>query len=199
MDKIDPKIKSVVLALAEIGAIKTGDFLLKSGERSPLYVDMRLVIGYPEILILLSEVLWSRMASLACEQICGVPYSALPLATAISIHHKLPLCMRRKERKQHGTGRLIEGVYREGDRVIVIEDVVTSGQSTLETVRDLREEGLVVHDIVCFLDREAGSKELCAQEKLTLHAAITLQGLLGLLHREGKLAPEALAIYNNSI
>lgn len=158
-----------------MGAIKRGTFTLKSGAISPIYVDLRTLIGYPELLEKMADLLYERAKGLQFDQICGVPYSALPIATLISVKHRIPLCIRRKERKAHGTGRLIEGVYKEGDRVLVLEDVVTSGASVMETVKELREAGLIVEDVICFLDREAEGRDM---KGIRLHSVITLKELL---------------------
>lgn len=84
----------------------------------------------------------SKKLGLKYEQLCGVPYTALPLATLISVYDSKPMIIRRKESKSYGTKKLLEGNYKKGDVCLIVEDVITSGSSVMETVRDLRKEGM---------------------------------------------------------
>jgi uridine monophosphate synthetase len=84
----------------------------------------------------IADLMWefALLQSIECNQLCGVPYAALPIAALISSHTKIPMVMRRKEAKKHGTKKLIEGKFNPGDKCVIVEDVVTSGSSILETV-----------------------------------------------------------------
>jgi uridine monophosphate synthetase len=96
---------------------------------------------------------------LSYDRLCGVPYGAVPLATAVALENGKPLIMLRKEIKQHGLQKLVEGHYQQGDVVLLVEDVITSGSSILETVTQLEAHGLVVKDVVVILDRQEGGAE----------------------------------------
>jgi uridine monophosphate synthetase len=83
-----------------------------------------------------ADLMWefALLQNIECNHLCGVPYAALPIAALISSHSKIPMVMRRKEAKKHGTKKLIEGRFNPGDKCVIVEDVVTSGSSILETV-----------------------------------------------------------------
>src|SRR5690348_14009388 len=99
--------QSLALQLFEIGAIKLGSFTLKSGQTSNLYLDLRLIISYPELLRTISEWLWEKAGGLSFDLVCGVPYTALPLATCLSTSHNIPMILRRKEAKNYGTKKMV--------------------------------------------------------------------------------------------
>ncbi len=164
--------------LYQIGAVKFGEFTLKSGVISPVYVDLRQIVSFPELLKQISSLMWEKVTDADFDLACGVPLTALPIATAISLGHSLPMVMRRKEAKAYGTKKLIEGSFTPGDRCLVVEDVVTSGSSVLETIAPLEEAGLVVEDVVVFVDREEGGREKLEQAGYKLHSVLTLSDLL---------------------
>lgn len=134
---------------------------------------------------MLSEFLNDKQTS--CDQICGVPYTALPLATLVSVRDGKPMLIRRKEAKDYGTKKLIEGKFQTGDTCLIIEDVVTSGSSILETVRDLRREGLVVTDAIVLVDREQGGSKNIEDNGIRMHSLFTLSQLLNILQENGRI------------
>lgn len=164
--------------LRAIGVIKYGEFTLKSGEISPIYFDLRLMISHPKLLQTVGDLMWEKVEGLPFDLLCGVPYTALPMATAISLKHDIPMVMRRKEAKAYGTKKLIEGDFQAPARCLIVEDVVTSGASILETVEPLKDVGLEVTDAVVFLDREQGGRERLEAAGIRLHSIITLSEAL---------------------
>ena len=177
----------LILDLYRIGAIKFGEFKLKSGILSPIYIDLRVTVSYPKILKAIADAMWEKVKDLSFDSICGVPYTALPIATVMSIEHNKPMVMRRKEVKDYGLRKAIEGAYQKGQSILVVEDLVTSGSSVLETIEPLALEGLVVKDVVVLLDREQGGKKHLAEKGYTLQAVFTISEMLEVLEKEGTL------------
>jgi uridine monophosphate synthetase len=122
-----------------------------------------------------------------CDQLCGVPYTALPLATLLSVKMRQPMLIRRKEAKGYGTKKLIEGKFQNQETCLIIEDVVTTGSSIIETTNDLRAEGLVVEDAIVVVDREQGGKLNLTKKGITMHSLFTLPYLMNILRDEGKI------------
>src|SRR5436853_397774 len=108
--------KPLIFSLYQIGAIKFGDFTLKSGQKSKIYIDLRLIISYPDILRAVAEVIWQQVNGYPFELVCGVPYTALPIATCLSLQQNLPMVMRRKEKKEYGTAQHVEGNFKTGQK-----------------------------------------------------------------------------------
>lgn len=177
----------LITSLYEIGAIQFGEFKLKSGQTSSIYLNLRIIISYPNLLRIISELMWDKIRHCQFDIICGVPYTALPIATCLSLSHDLPMIMRRKEKKDYGTKQLIEGVFSPGQRCLIIEDVVTTGGSIFETAKDLEEAGLKVHDVIALIDREQGGKaEL--EKKYTFHHVLTMSQTLKTLSASSLLS-----------
>ncbi len=168
----------LIQELHKIGAIQHGDFTLKSGVKSPIYIDLRLIISYPKLLAEVAFLMWEKIAGSQFDRVCGVPYTALPIATALSVQQNLPMVMRRKEAKNYGTKKIIEGAFESGQNCLVIEDLITSGMSIFETINPLEEVGLKVTDIVVVLDRQQGGRERVEEKGYRLHSLFTLSELL---------------------
>ncbi|MBP8291262.1 MAG: orotidine-5'-phosphate decarboxylase [Caldilineaceae bacterium] len=182
---LDPP--SLVAALHDLGAVKFGDFTLASGIQSPIYIDLRLLVSRPQVLAQAAAAYAELLAGIACDRIAGVPYAALPIGTAVAIVADKPLIYARKEAKGHGLGRLIEGAWRPGERVTIIEDLITSGGSTIQTAETLRAAGLVVEDVIVLIDREQGGVEKLAAAGIRAHSVFRLRPLLDSLVEMGLL------------
>src|SRR5690242_11859207 len=106
--------EELIFALYQIGALKLGDFTLKSGKSSKIYIDLRQIISHPNVLRAVADTIWQRIQHCKMDLICGVPYTALPIATCISLQHNIPMIMRRKEKKEYGAKQQIEGAFHAG-------------------------------------------------------------------------------------
>ncbi|KAK0093938.1 hypothetical protein PV326_012300 [Microctonus aethiopoides] len=187
---MEKQLEELAIMLYEIDAIKFGDFVTKVGLKTPVYVDLRTIISYPKIFRQLSSILWTlHDVSEHADQICGVPYTALPIASLISVESNIPMVIRRKEAKSYGTKKLIEGKYKAGEKCIIIEDVITSGSSVLEVVKDLKHEGLIITEALVVMDREQGGRKNIENSGIKIKSLYTLTQLLHYLLAAGKITP----------
>jgi len=145
--------------LVDQGCLKFGQFRLKSGQRSPYYLDLRKVISSPSLLSLAAEAYASLLPGLEFDRIAAVPLAALPLAAAVSLKTGVPFVYPRMAVKEHGTGNAIEGDFRPGERVVLLDDVISTAKSKLEAIEVLQREGLRVTDLVVLVDRESGGPQ----------------------------------------
>lgn len=176
--------KKLVLELHRIGAVKFGSFKLKSGLTSPFYIDLRLIVSYPEIVELISTLLKDIITDLKFDSITGIPYTALPLAAVLSVKLDKPLIYQRKEPKAYGTALSIEGVYKKGDTCLVIDDVMTTGESKIEIAEAFKEAGLKVKDFVIVVDRSFDGKAFLKNYGYNLKSLVTINEMVGILLQE---------------
>jgi uridine monophosphate synthetase len=181
--------RDLIRQLNEIGAIKTGSFTLKSGAMSPVYVDLRLLAGYPSTLRDVARAYADVATSLEFDVLAALPYAAMPIGTALSLHMNRPMVYPRKEKKGYGTDKVVEGVFRPGDVALVVDDVITDGGAKLEGIHLLEEAGLVIQDVLVLVDREAGGREALAAAGYRLHCMLTLAEILETLETSRPTPP----------
>ena len=159
------------------GAVMTGTFLLSSGKSSTFYINIKKASTNPHILKTIAR----AMAELVEDEdrIAGMALGAVPLATAVSLETMKPFVMLRKEQKGHGTKNLIEGELQEGESVIIIEDVATTGGSMKQAIGQVRKAGGKVKRALVVVDREEGAKELLRSENVELTPLLKISEILG--------------------
>ena len=187
MARLDTHISLLADGLLSAGCIKFGEFTLKSGLKSPIYIDLRQIISHPKLLAEVAQAYLPILSSLQFSRIAGLPYAAIPIATAISLAGNYPMIYPRKEVKAYGTKAEIEGEYHAGEIVLVIDDLATTGGSKFEAIEKLTGAGLVVRDIVVLVDRQSGAKESLAQAGYAMHAVLTIGQLLQYWEETGKV------------
>ena len=168
--------------------VRFGQFKLKSGVMSPIYLDMRRLVTYPKILQRVAQAYAAKLDELKFDRLAGIPYAALPIATAIALEMDRPMIYPRREAKDYGTQALLEGEYVAGETIVVIDDLATTGGSKIEAIQKLEENGLKVHDIVVLIDRGQGAGSMLAEAGYQLHAVATLMDLLAEWLRAGSIS-----------
>lgn len=179
--------EKLILDLFSVNGIKFGEFKLKSGIMSPYYIDLRILVSYPYLLKLTADVFWETMRTLYFDVIVGVPYTAIPITTAISLYQNQHMIFVRKERKSYGTSKLIEGNYHRGQRAILVDDVITNGDSKIETIKPVLDEGLIVKDIVVLLDRWQGGPELLKRYGYQCHVIYNIKEVFEILLKHKRI------------
>ena len=197
MTQLDTHLSSLADELLSAGCIKFGEFTLKSGLTSPIYIDLRQIITYPKLLEKIGQAYLPILKDLKFDRIAGLPYAAIPIATAISLAGDYPMIYPRKEAKSYGTKAEIEGEYHAGETAVIIDDLATTGGSKFEAIEKLTGAGLVVKDVVVLVDRQSGAKESLAQAGYSMHAVLTISQLLEYWEENGKVAKDKIEATKN--
>lgn len=147
-------METFIIELYQKNIIKFGNFTLKSGKQSNIYFDLRSIIAHPKLLNQMVDLFWDKIKYVDFDLICGVAYGAIPIASGICLKYGKPMLIKRREKKNYGTKKLVEGEYKKGQKCLLIDDVVTTGGSIQENTEDLEKEGLIVWKKIVFLDRQ---------------------------------------------
>jgi uridine monophosphate synthetase len=188
-----PNQTGLILQLHEAGCVQFGQFTLASGLQSPIYIDLRRLTASPSLLRLAAQAYAGLLQPLTFDHLAAVPYAALTIGAAVGLATNSSLIYPRKEVKAYGAGRSVEGVFKAGEKAVVIEDLITSGGSILTAIETLVAAGLVVDDVAVLIDREQSGAETLAEAGYKLHAVLTLSQILTTLQAAGRISAEQAA------
>lgn len=154
-----------------------GEFLLRSGTISNEYFDKYQFEAVPQLLNSIAIHLSEISAEMDFDFLAPLEMGGIPIATALALKIDSQLCFVRKKAKEYGTAKLAEGPDIKGQKLLIVEDVVTSGGQIILSAKDLRDRGAIVEDAICVIDREAGGKEKLKEEGIKLHSLFTISEL----------------------
>jgi len=172
--------RALIDALRDADAVRYGEFELSHGGTSEYYVDKYEFETDPACLSQIAAAFADRLVGPDGEgpTLAGVALGAVPLVAVTSVETGLPYVIARKQQKEYGTANLIEGALAEGEEVVVLEDIATTGQSAADAVEALRDAGAVVDRVLVVVDRQEGASELLAGHDVELEALVTAEELL---------------------
>ncbi|MCF7796747.1 MAG: orotidine-5'-phosphate decarboxylase [Lentisphaeria bacterium] len=189
-EHFSPLKQRIADGLLSSGCVKFGAFKLKSGETSPIYIDLRRLVAFPALMTDVARAFRGILKQLEFQHLGALPYAALPIATAISLQGGWSMLYPRKEVKDYGTQVPVEGVYAQGDRVVVIDDLVSTGGSKFESIKKLEAVDLEVRDIVVLIDRQKQGQAIFKHTPYTLHSVFSIAGLLDYWYTNGAISRE---------
>jgi len=187
-------MKQVGILLIKYNAIKFGDYILASGKKSPYYIDLRQTISSPItmdwIANAFTRIVLNEIGRDKIDKILGVPTAGVPFATVVSQKLGIPLIYYRQARKEHGVRKKIEGILDRNDRVLIIDDLITTGESVIESAEVVRDQGGVVNELVVLLDREQGGQQRLRSSRIEPHVLFRITDAITWLHSVGLIKDE---------
>jgi orotate phosphoribosyltransferase len=179
-------MKQVGILLIKNNAVKFGDYILTSGKKSPYYIDLRQTISSPItmdwIANSLTRIVVNEIGISRIDKILGVPTAGVPFATVVSQKLGIPLIYYRQARKEHGVRKKVEGILDRNDRVLIVDDLITTGDSVIEAAEVVRDQGGVVNEMVVLLDREQGGEENLRKSRIEPHLLFKISDAMNWLH-----------------
>jgi uridine monophosphate synthetase len=181
----DPLKEKLLSAFISTGCFRLGEFTLKSGKKSPFYIDLRRLVSDPKAMALAGEAYARAAEGLSYDRIAGIPAAGLPLATVASMCMKKPMVWPRMPVKEHGTGNRVEGDFSRGEKLLLLDDLITTGASKLEAAEILRGEGLVITDLVVLIERGKQGRRDMEAAGIALHAFVHVRELFAVCEKLG--------------
>lgn len=186
--------KELSLILVNTSAIQFGKFTLSSGKLSSYYIDLRIVPSYPNAFDLAVKayihIIKNRVGLSNFDAICGVPTSGLTFASAVAYDIGKPLIYVREHKKGYGTSKKIEGVLKPGYRILVLDDLITTGTALVKTIDTIRNESGVVNDAIVLIDRLEGGEDNLSNKKVRLNSVTNIEELTKTLHEMDIIASD---------
>ncbi len=182
--------QDLILQIYDLGCLLFGEYVQASGATFPYYIDLRTIISNPQVFHLVLQAYGDILQSLSFDRIAGIPYGSLPTATGLALNLNRPMIFPRKEVKAHGTRRVIEGEFHAGEKVVVVDDILISGQSVMQGAKKLESAGLEVEDIVVFIDHGGGVKERLQENGYRGHSVLTIAEIVSTLYAAGRINEE---------
>lgn len=179
-EKLSNTKELIIKTLEKTGALKFGDFTLASGAKSKYYIDLRIIPNFPEEFetIIDEAVKYIKEHFSEIEGIVGIPMAAIPYGTLIAHKLKLPYYILRKEPKKHGLKKMIEGEFSKGQKILLVDDLISSGFSKAFAITALRDEGAEVQDLFVFIDRSDGLTDFEKEQSIKVHYLINAKDIL---------------------
>ena len=193
--ELNAKKAEMASILMKIDALKFGVFKLTSGKASPYYVDLRVVPSFPDaftrICDFYAQAITSQIGLKTFDRIAGVPIAGIPFASQIAYNLKKPFLYIRKGLRRHGRQRRVEGILVSGDRVLLVDDLVTTGLTLRKAAEAIKAEGGVVEKAVAFMDREEGGRDKLAKNGIQLTTLLKISEVAKILYDVGSLDEES--------
>jgi orotate phosphoribosyltransferase len=183
-------VSEIALFLLKSNSLKFGLYTLASGKQSPYYIDLRMLQSFPRyfrLTIIALRDLINREIGSDFDSLGSIPTSGLIFASALGYEMLKPLIYVRKESKMYGGRKMVEGYLRPGEKVLLVDDVATTGTSLSNTVKVIRENGAIVKDAVAITSRLEGAEENLQKMGVRLIAIATINDLINALHDKGLL------------
>ena len=189
-------VKEFATFLYEKKIIRFGDFTLASGKKSPYYIDLRLVPSFPheyrKMIKGLQNLIANDVGFENFHSLVSVPTGGLVVAASLATEIVKPLIYVRKQAKEHGTGKAVEGVTCQDMKLLMIEDVVTSGGSVINAIKSIKEEKMVVTDAYAVIDRMEGATQALQAEDVNLHSLLTINDITQSLFEQKLITEDTL-------